>query len=317
MGNSFIFLFAGHETSANVLHYALLFLAMHPATQRHLQSDIDSIVGSRPTSSWKYATDMGKLWNSMVGAVVNETLRLTPPVVRSPKIVRGGHQPITIDGNMCFIPSKSYIHLDIVGSNYNKRYFPHGPSKITNKLDDMEDFVPERWLLDNSADSTNSADFTNNDNKDIKQETIQDSSASGAIDGLETTSFDTAAGASSLFHPVHGAFIPFADGARACPGRRFAQVEITAILATIFKSYSVELDVSKWASDEEVARMAEQERKGEVAREKEKVYAKAVERARRLIRGSIPTIALKMEGEQVPIRVVRRERERFKGVGDG
>ena len=83
-------MFAGHETTANVLHFSFLFLAINLAAQRHLQSDIDDIVGTRPSSSWSYQVDMRNLFNSMVGGVLHETLRIIPPVVHVPKINRGG-----------------------------------------------------------------------------------------------------------------------------------------------------------------------------------------------------------------------------------
>ena len=78
-------------------------------------------------------------------------------------------------------------------------------------------------------------------------------------------------------------------------------------MAVIFKQYSVELDVSAWASDEQVSSMS--------SSEKREVYGKAQKRARELIRGSIPLITLTMVGETVPIRMVRRGRERFGGLG--
>jgi cytochrome P450 len=43
MGNAFIFLFAGHETTANTLHYSLILLAQHPEIQRILLDEIDSV----------------------------------------------------------------------------------------------------------------------------------------------------------------------------------------------------------------------------------------------------------------------------------
>jgi cytochrome P450 len=41
MGNTFIFLFAGHETTANTLHYALLHLAQRQDIQKCLLDEID------------------------------------------------------------------------------------------------------------------------------------------------------------------------------------------------------------------------------------------------------------------------------------
>jgi cytochrome P450 len=37
------------------------------------------------------------------------------------------------------------------------------------------------------------------------------------------------------------AFIPFSDGARACLGKRFAQIEAVTVLATIVQNYTIEI----------------------------------------------------------------------------
>jgi hypothetical protein len=131
-----------------------------------------------------------------------------------------------------------------------------------------------------------------------------DESSEKQIDGMEVASFEVHG---SLFRPVKGAYMSFSEGPRACPGRRFAEVEVTAVLSSVFKQYSVELDVSTWARDEEVERMSPQE--------KIDVYGKAQQRARDLIRGSITTFSLKMEGDPVPVRFVKRGEERFSGLG--
>jgi cytochrome P450 len=43
MGNAFIFLFAGHETTANTMHYALLLLAQCPDVQQILLDEVDDV----------------------------------------------------------------------------------------------------------------------------------------------------------------------------------------------------------------------------------------------------------------------------------
>jgi len=65
----------------------------------------------------------------------------------------------------------------------------------------------------------------------------------------------------------------------------------------------VELDVRAWASDEQVEKMSKQQKK--------EVYAKAQKRAMELIRGSRMTFTIKMEGDPVPVRFVKRGKERF------
>ncbi|KAE9375772.1 cytochrome P450 monooxygenase-like protein [Stipitochalara longipes BDJ] len=284
ISDSWIILFAGHETSANIAHLSLLFLAIELEKQAHLQKDIDSIVGSRPSGEWSYETDLGHLFNSMVGAVINETLRLMPPVIDIPKIVRGAPQPLTFGGKTVSVPTSTMIHISAVGVQRNPRYWPSSPSKLSNKTHDLDDWVPERWL---SSAKKGTETTTSNEN--------------GSEDGENTTTFDTSDG---LLVPPKGVFIPFAEGARACPGKRFAQVEITAVLAVIFKTYSLELDVSEWVSDAKIDKMSRDSRRV--------VYQKAMTKARKLIAASQSEIFLQMRGNY-PVRFVRRGEEKFMG----
>jgi len=284
LGNAFIFLFAGHETTANSIHYSIVLLAIHLAKQRHLQSDIDSIVGSKPISEWSYYDDMPRLFNSMPGAVIHEELRLIPAILNVPKGTKGD-QVVTMDGRQFTVPDRTFIHLNIVGTHRNPRYWPERPNE----------FMPERWLPSQTP-SSNGAE---------KKEQVVEKETNGA-DGLESASFETS-GSTSLIKPVKGSYIPFSEGARACPGKRFAQVEGTAVLSALFHKYSVELNVSEWASDEEVEKMDAQER-GEV-------YKKAVDKAEMIIRRSEQIITVQMlPGDRVPLRFVQRGKERFGGI---
>jgi cytochrome P450 len=229
----------------------------------------------------------------MVGATMNETLRLMPPIIDIPKITRIP-QPLTFDGKTIVVPPNTFIHLSAVGVHRNPRYWPHSPSKISTKTHDLDDFVPERWLTP-----------TKNPTKTSRPSTPPDSKrGSPAPYGLEVASFDAAPSTGEgLFTPVKGSYIPFSEGSRSCPGRRFAQVEITAVLAVIFKAYSLELDVGEWASDGEVERMGTEERRG--------VYEKAKAKARKAI-GESETVVTLQTRSGVPVRFVERGRERFR-----
>lgn len=39
--------------------------------------------------------------------------------------------------------------------------------------------------------------------------------------------------------PIKGAFVPWGDGPRVCPGRKVAQVEFVAVMATLFHNHRV------------------------------------------------------------------------------
>lgn len=66
LGNCFIFIFAGHETTANNIQYSIVEMALNPKIQKHLQEDIDNIIGKdKPVSEWSYLEDMPRLYNSV------------------------------------------------------------------------------------------------------------------------------------------------------------------------------------------------------------------------------------------------------------
>lgn len=43
-----------------------------------------------------------------------------------------------------------------------------------------------------------------------------------------------------LFIPPRGSFIAWSDGARNCPGKKFAQVEFVAVMAALFRDHRAE-----------------------------------------------------------------------------
>ena len=280
---------AGHETTANSIHFSMMYLAMHPQSQRHLQKDLDDILGDRPVEEWDYEKDVPKLFGSMCGAVMNEELRLIPPVIGIPKVTTASQpQGLQLGGKHVTLPPDCYITLDAAAIHRNPKYWPH------TSEDDLLDFRPERWLVDAGHHNTPAdAHVDSNENAYAAEEGLD-------FDGPDQRP-DTAA---SLFRPAKGAFIPFSDGYRSCLGRRFAQVEILAVLAVIFQTWSVELDVGLTMSDEELDRAD--------AEAKRKAWDAADARARHLLRtGMMSIITIQMRKDKVPLRFVKRGSERF------
>jgi cytochrome P450 len=225
---------------------------------------------------------------SMLGAVLNEQLRIMPPTILIPKSVHPLHdQDLTLEGKKIVLPKGAFININVVGVQRNPKYWPsHGPSKVSGCKNDLDDFYPERWL----AKVNEIAD----DDPEPEEENF------GGFTGKDT--------AAQLFRPARGAFVPFSDGPRSCLGRRMAQVEVVAILAVIFQTYSVELAVDEWATDEEVDKMTVKERRV--------LYQKAQARSRATIRTATMRLTLKLHDgpTHIPLRFVRRGRERFVNV---
>ena len=285
MGNLFMFTIAGHETSANTVHLCLLFLALHPHIQRKVQAEVDSIFQSRPISQWSYDGDFPHLLNGILGAVLNESLRLVPPVINIPKHVASSTpQLLNIGDKVVTVPQHTMIRLCVPSVHRNPKYWSQELPRDSNKpisstgdeVNDLDEFRPERWLKNRTHDPYDKE------------------------------------GESHLFTPQKGSYIPFSDGPRACLGKRFAQVEIVAVLAAILHSHSIELDIiangatTEVLGDEKIMSMSREE--------KRKLWNCAREKANRVWRENMTLmITLQLSGEKgnVPLKVVPRGKERF------
>jgi cytochrome P450 len=285
LGNAFVFILAGHETAANTIHFSLVFLAMYMSSQKRLQADLDAILGDRPSSEWSYDVDLTRLFGSMCGAVMNEQLRLIPPVLGIPKsTLADSPQGLRLSGGKTTtIAGGSMITLSACATHRNPKYWPH------TTPEDLNAFRPERWLLDPTKANSNT-----------------DANAYAEEEGLDFEGPDKRPDtAASLYRPPRGAYIPFSEGYRSCLGRRFAQVEILAVIAVIFKNWTVELDVSEYLSDEAFETATEAQ--------KREAWQKALAHAHeRLENGMGTIITIQLRKGKIPFRLVKRGEERFK-----
>ena len=90
-------------------------------------------------------------------------------------------------------------------------------------------------------------------------------------------------------------------------------VELVAVIATLMRGYSVELDVREWVRGHEGK--AEETLKGMGMVEKEEVYGKARGRAWEVLEGELGgLVTLQCVGRKVGVRVCQRGREVFGGL---
>ncbi|PKK50658.1 hypothetical protein CI102_5994 [Trichoderma harzianum] len=287
IGNAFIMFVAGHETTANAIHFTIIYLATHPEAQRRMQKDIDDILGNQDPKDWDYDSLVNPMTASMIGAAMYETLRLVPAVSEIPKkISPDADESFVMDGTRYVIPKDTGISLVTVSTHVNPRYWPTRPSKITPGKSNILDYDPSRWFLTKEKlNGQGSEVVAGADSEDF-----------GGFQGSDINA--------QLFKPERGSYIPFSDGARSCLGRRIAVVEIIAALAVIFRSYSIELAVDEWATPEQVDKMSRDERA--------EVYKKAQDKSLWTVGQASTRLTLNLhDGMHVPVRIVKRGEEKF------
>ncbi|KAF2730514.1 cytochrome P450 [Polyplosphaeria fusca] len=124
--DSRILIIAGSDTTAATLTFALYFLCKHPAKQQKLQQLLDDAISDQKL--WTYETIKSV---SYIDDIINETLRLCPPLANSsPRETPA--QGIVIDD--VYIPGGINVIIPVRQIQRDPRYWTKA-----------EDFVPERW----------------------------------------------------------------------------------------------------------------------------------------------------------------------------
>ncbi|KAM0747788.1 cytochrome P450 [Meredithblackwellia eburnea MCA 4105] len=137
MGNMFVLMAAGHETTANMLVFALTLLALHPDEQQKLFEHISDVL---PMGEEPVYADFPSL--SRVQAVINETLRLFPPAVILPKMSMEDDMLPTSTGDQLtpgegiFVPKWTDVIINCVALHRNRKYWG----------DDADRFRPDRFI---------------------------------------------------------------------------------------------------------------------------------------------------------------------------
>ncbi|KAJ3513193.1 hypothetical protein NLJ89_g3084 [Agrocybe chaxingu] len=131
IGNTFLLMFAGYETTALVLAATITFLAIHQDEQEKAYREITSVIkgGLEPTLE-----DLSKLPHTL--ACFNEALRMYPA---SPMTMRTMPQDVTVKvkrpaEETIVIKKDSLVIFNTVCTHRNPNFFPE-PSK----------FKPSRW----------------------------------------------------------------------------------------------------------------------------------------------------------------------------
>ncbi|GBC06725.1 hypothetical protein RclHR1_00700024 [Rhizophagus clarus] len=120
-----IFMLAGHDTTANALATVLYLLAIHKDAQKKVREEILRVLGDDLTPSMEQQKEL-----KYMNMVINENLRLYPPVAHLPRRVPS--QDIKFRNHV--IPAKTPIVIFIYGVHHSSKNW-----------EDPEKFIPERF----------------------------------------------------------------------------------------------------------------------------------------------------------------------------
>lgn len=118
------FFFAGHETTSNLLTWAVFLLSINPEWQEILRKEVINICGTDIPDA-----DMLSRMKSMT-MVLNETLRLYPPAAR---LIRKAYKAIKL--GQFSLPKDAALSISILAMHHNEKFW--GP--------DANLFKPERF----------------------------------------------------------------------------------------------------------------------------------------------------------------------------
>ncbi|XP_053132297.1 cytochrome P450 3A24-like [Hemicordylus capensis] len=122
------FIFAGYETSSTSLSFMSYCLATHPDVQQRLQDEIDEVLPNQATPTYDAIFQMEYL-----DMVVNETLRMYPPVGRLDRACKK-----TVEINGVTIPKGTVAMIPVYVLHHDPQYWP-----------EPEEFRPERFSKEN------------------------------------------------------------------------------------------------------------------------------------------------------------------------
>ncbi|MCJ1245731.1 hypothetical protein MMC30_002935 [Trapelia coarctata] len=152
LGNMFVFMFAGHEASANTIQFIILVLACNPRIQRSMQIDIDQILHNCSVEDSSYEAHFTALMESMIGAVINEVLRLYTVLPFILKAAAEDSPPIVVDGRSHVVPPGTIVLVNTSASHRNPKYWPEPQGALAGaKPHPVAVFNPSIWLKSDKA----------------------------------------------------------------------------------------------------------------------------------------------------------------------
>ncbi|KAL8783454.1 MAG: hypothetical protein Q9195_009383 [Heterodermia aff. obscurata] len=215
-GNIFVINFAGHDTTANTLAFAMLLLASHPEVQNWVSEEVLAVTDD-DIENWEYGHLFSNLKRCRAVLVMLcrlccpdrsdiqyhlqlETLRLYPPIPSLPKwTTEHARQKLQVGEKTVVIPPHTGVMPSLLAMQTHPNFWPE-PLK----------WKPSRW---------------------ISPDTPKDS----ALDVATRLNEET------VIASARSTYFPWSDGPQNCPGAKFAQVEFVAVIACIFRRHRMHI----------------------------------------------------------------------------
>ena len=134
MANTILVLVAGYETTATTITFTSYSLAINPRVQDRLRTEVNDALNSNG-GDLSYEVLSGLKY---LDAVISETLRMFPPVIRVERIADEDCVLDTEDGQKIQIKKGNVIYVPIYAIQHDKEFY-----------DDPEEYRPERFLPEN------------------------------------------------------------------------------------------------------------------------------------------------------------------------
>ncbi|KAI8138783.1 cytochrome P450 [Fennellomyces sp. T-0311] len=136
LSNICVFFFAGHDTTASALSFAICFLAMYPEIQQRAREEVIKILGDDPENVVPTVEQMQQL--TYINMIIKETLRMYSPV--DFLVPRVSVKDTTLGG--VFIPKGTQITVSTYQLHHNPRVW-----------ENPDTFDPERFAPGNEYDN--------------------------------------------------------------------------------------------------------------------------------------------------------------------
>lgn len=130
IGQAFVFLLAGYETSSNTLAFTCYLLALHPESQRQVQEEVDDFFTRHDSPDYTNVQELKYL-----DMVISEALRLYPPGFR---FARDIERDCIVNGQQ--LPKGAWVEIPAGFLHHDPEYWP-----------DPEKFIPERFTPEAKA----------------------------------------------------------------------------------------------------------------------------------------------------------------------